>query len=75
MATEHCRDIQNYIATKNARKHGKECHDIKHDFHDKIESRRLNLCRDNYTYDRYKSRLEFNTSHENFFTTNSLMSQ
>ena len=27
MATEHCLDIQNYIATWNARKYWKECRD------------------------------------------------
>ena len=56
MAIEHCRGIQNSIEINNARKHGKECRDIKHDFHDKIESRRQSICRDSYAYGRYKSR-------------------
>ena len=50
MTTEHCHDIQNYIATKNARKHWKECCDIKNDCCDKIDGRRLDVSLDSYTF-------------------------
>ena len=46
MATKHCRDIQNYIATKNTRKHWKLCCDIKLYCRDKTEGSKLEVCRD-----------------------------
>ena len=59
MSIEHCRDIQNYIATKNAMKYWKECRDIKNDCSNKTEGRRLEVCHDNYTFSREKSLQEF----------------
>ena len=48
METKHCRDIQNYIVTKNTRKYWKLCGDIKLYCLNKIEGRRLEVCRDSH---------------------------
>ena len=49
MATKHCRDIQNYIVTKNTRKHYKLCRDIKLYCCDKTEGSKLEVCHDSHT--------------------------
>ena len=63
MATEYCRNIQNYIATKNARKYWKECCDIKNDCCNKTEGRRLEVCRNSYTFSHDKSWQEFKNNY------------
>ena len=54
MAKKHCRDMQNYIATKNTRMDWKLCSDINLYCHNKTGGR-LEVCRDNHTFSLDKS--------------------